>query len=106
MWAATCASSVVTCPIQMYQKTSRINRRGIRASFHRRGSSRIALPAVVRKEGVVSGDDAGEDSGGGADGVGVELIDAILFRQSRYLAYVFCSSPIAWARLTLDWLKR
>src|SRR5277367_2390613 len=108
MWASTCASSVDTLPVQMYQSTSKANRSAINANFASRGSLRIASRAVARKDGVVS--DAGVDCGGSAcGGVGggsIELISAIFSRRFLYLAYVLCTSPIAWDRFSLDWLKR
>ena len=109
MWASTCASSVDTLPVQMYQSTSKASRSAINANFANRGSLRIAPPAVARKDGVVSdaGVDCGGGAGGGVGGGSIELISAIsLSRRFRYLAYVFCTSPIAWDRFTLDWLKR
>jgi hypothetical protein len=54
----------------------------------------------------IAGFDTGGDSGDEVGGVGIELIGAIVFQRVRYLAYVFCTSPIARARFTLDWLKR
>src|SRR5580658_4049774 len=103
MWASTCASSVDTLPVQMYQSTSKASRSAINANVASRGSLRIASRAVARKDGVVS--DAGVDCGGGVGGGSIELISAIsLSRRFLYLAYVFCTSPIAWDRFTLDWL--
>src|ERR1700677_2332337 len=108
IWASTCASSVETLPVQMYQSTSKASRSAINANFTSRGRLRIAARAVAGKDGVVS--DAGVDCGGGAGGgVGagsIELINAIFPRRFLYLAYVFCTSPISWDRFTLDWLKR
>src|ERR1700722_13528942 len=74
MWASTCASSVDTLPVQMYQSTSKASRSAINANFASRGSLRIASLAVAGKDGVVS--DAGVDCGGTGGGVG-ELIGAI-----------------------------
>ena len=47
-------------------------------------------------------------AGDGLGGVGLEIRFSVRFfpRWLHYLAYVFCTSPIAWARFTLDWLKR
>src|SRR5580692_10090255 len=80
MWASTCASSVDTLPVQMYQSTSRASRSPINANFANRGSLRIAPPAVARKDGVVSdaGVDCGGGAGGGVGGGSIELISAIL----------------------------
>src|SRR6202041_2914539 len=75
MWASTCASSVDTLPVQMYQSTSKASRSAINANFTSRGSLRIASRAVAGKDGDVS--DAGVDCGGGADGGSIELISAL-----------------------------
>src|ERR1700677_1686082 len=71
MWASTCASSVDTLPVQMYQSTSKASMSGINANFAGRGSLRSASRAVARKDGVVSdaGVDCGRSAGGGV-GVG------------------------------------
>src|SRR6202522_3932876 len=79
MWASTCASSVDTLPVQMYQSTSKASRSAINANFASRGSLRIASRAVARKDGVVSdaGVDCGGGAGGGVGGGSIELISAI-----------------------------
>src|ERR1700723_61211 len=79
MWASTCASSVDTLPVQMYQSTSKASRSAINANFTSRGSLPIASRAVAGKDGVVSGAgvDCGGGAGGGGGGGGIELISAI-----------------------------
>src|ERR1700733_14340209 len=79
MWASTCASSVDTLPVQMYQSTSKASRSAINTNFTSRGRLRIASPAVAGKDGVVSdaGVDCGEGAGGGGGGGSIELISAM-----------------------------
>jgi len=77
----------------------------MRVNFARRGTSRIALPVVARNEGVVPVAMAG-DAGAETGAELIELISPTFSQQLCYLAYVFCAVPIAWARFTLDWLKR
>src|ERR1700733_3620863 len=79
MWASTCASSVDTLPVQMYQSTSKASRSAINTNFTGRGSLRIASLAVAGKDDVVSdaGVDCGRGAGGGVGGGSIELISAI-----------------------------
>src|ERR1700761_2523567 len=76
MWASTCASSVETRPIQMYQPASSISRSTSKADFASRENSPIVLLAVARKDGVASVAGFAVDGLGGS--VREPLIGAVL----------------------------